>query len=150
MNKITVDTYKKLITFYKFRTDDYEIWEEMLHHLDSQCITEAVDQWIRTKAKTPTVADIAMLAEEIEVGKRMEKKRGQVSEEARERALMQMYDEYCKAQKKGYVIAVEKCGDSYYKYSWLNMENLPKYQYEKVRRYWDGNEFFVYLLKEEK
>lgn len=147
--KITVDTYKKLITFYKFKPDDYEMWDDMLHYLDSECITEAVDQWIRTKSKTPTVADIATLAEELELSKRIEKTRNVISEEAKEKAKAQMYEEYLKATAKGYVIAVEPCGN-YYKYSWLAESMLAGFEYRKVRRYYEDNEFFVYYIDSKK
>lgn len=89
MNKIKKETYKKLIALYKFRTEDYELWEEMLHIIDSDAIDEAIITWIQTKSKAPTVAEIRSLAQEIEIQNRIRKKQ---KENGLEKILETLYE----------------------------------------------------------
>ena len=150
MNKIKIDTYKKLITFFKFRTDDYELWGEMLHYLDSDAIDEAVDQWIRTKAKAPTVADIATLAEELEIKRRIEKKENDLGQEQKEDANRRLYEESIKASEKNYVIMCEYVNEDKkaFRYFWQHAESLHNFNTRRIRRFYNGNEYFLYFLDE--
>ena len=74
MNKIKKETFQKLITFFKFKREDYDVWNEMLSYLDEDAIDEAIITWIQTKTKTPTVAEIRSLAQEIEIQNRIRRK----------------------------------------------------------------------------
>ena len=102
MKSLKFETYKKLISFYKFRAEDYELWEEMLHIIDSDALDEAVITWIQTKTKTPTVAEIRSLAQEIEIQNRIRKKQKENGIEKILKALYEM-SEHGKTLSERYV-----------------------------------------------
>ena len=147
MTKIKVDTYKKLITFFKFRPEDYEMWDDMLHYYDSDAIDEAVTIWIKTKSKTPTVADIATLAEEIEIKNRIAKKQFEKSKEEQEDANRRLYEESIKAADKGYIILCRYINNERkaFSYSWLHADSLNHYNTYRVKRNYMGNDYFIYF-----
>ena len=89
MKNLKFETYKKLISLYKFRAEDYELWEEMLHVIDSDALDDAIITWIQTKTKTPTVAEIRSLAQEIEIQNRIRKKQ---KENGIEKILKTLYE----------------------------------------------------------
>ena len=89
MNKIKKETFQKLITFFKFKREDYDVWNEMLSYLDEDAIDEAIITWIQTKTKTPTVAEIRSLAQEIEIQNRIRKKQ---KENGIEKTLKTLYE----------------------------------------------------------
>ena len=89
MNKIKKETFQKLITLFKFKREDYDVWNEMLSYLDEDAIDEAIITWIQTKTKTPTVAEIRSLAQEIEIQNRIRKKQ---KENGIEKILKTLYE----------------------------------------------------------
>lgn len=89
MNKIKKETFQKLITLFKFKREDYDIWNEMLSYLDEDALDEAIITWIQTKTKTPTVAEIRSLAQEIEIQNRIRKKQ---KENGIEKILKALYE----------------------------------------------------------
>ena len=89
MNKIKKETFQKLITLFKFKREDYDVWNEMLSYLDEDAIDEAIITWIQTKTKTPTVAEIRSLAQEIEIQNRMRRKQ---KENGIEKILKTLYE----------------------------------------------------------
>lgn len=89
MNKIKKETFQKLITLFKFKREDYDVWNELLSYLDEDAIDEAIITWIQTKTKTPTVAEIRSLAQEIEIQNRIRKKQ---KENGIEKILKALYE----------------------------------------------------------
>jgi hypothetical protein len=89
MNKIKKETFQKLITLFKFKREDYDVWNEMLSYLDEDAIDEAIITWIQTKTKTPTVAEIRSLAQEIEIQNRIKRKQ---KENGIEKILKALYE----------------------------------------------------------
>ena len=61
----------------------------MLSYLDEDAIDEAIITWIQTKTKTPTVAEIRSLAQEIEIQNRIRKKQ---KENGIEKILKTLYE----------------------------------------------------------
>ena len=128
MNKIKKETYKKLMTFYKFKIEDYDAWGEMLNYLDTNAIDEALLEWIRTKSKAPTIAEIGELAKEIELKNRLDKKSDEKSQEEKMKARERLFQEGVKALEKNFYLVFEKIASGDTAYSWVheNMINNDK------------------------
>lgn len=133
MNKIKKETFQKLITLFKFKREDYDVWNEMLNYLDEDAIDEAIITWIQTKTKTPTVADIVELAKEIEIKNRVSKKQNQKTQEEKTEARAKLYEEAVKALKKNYYLVFRKIASGDTAYSWMhetcvnNTKNLKSF-----------------------
>lgn len=116
MNKIKKETFQKLITLFKFKREDYDVWNEMLGYLDEDAIDEAIITWIQTKTKTPTVAEIRSLAQEIEIQNQIRKKQ---KENGIEKILKTLYEmsEYGKTLSERHVPVLtfedETCSGSF-------------------------------------
>lgn len=102
MNKIKKETFQKLITLFKFKREDYDVWNEMLSYLDEDAIDEAIITWIQTKTKTPTVAEIRSFAQEIEIQNRIKRKQKENGIEKILKALYEM-SEYGKTLTERHV-----------------------------------------------
>ena len=102
MNKIKKETFQKLITLFKFKREDYDVWNEMLSYLDEDALDEAIITLIKTKTKTPTVEEIRSFAQEIEIQNRIKRKQKENGIEKILKALYEM-SEYGKTLTERHV-----------------------------------------------
>lgn len=117
-NKLKYKTYEKLVRLFNFDPTDYDMWNELLSLYDSDAIDEAVQRLILKKSKAPTVAEVAALAEEIEVKTRTEKKEIKKSQEEKTQEREKLFEEGVRALEKNYYLVFRKSPYGYISYSW--------------------------------
>ena len=120
MIKLKYETYEKLVRLFNFDPNDYDLWNEMLSFYDSDAIDEAVKKLILKRSKSPTVADVAKLAEEIEIETRTKKRKEEKTQEEKTEARVKLYEEAVRALEKNYYLVFRKIASGDTAYSWMH------------------------------
>ncbi len=120
MIKLKYETYEKLVRLFNFDPNDYDLWNEMLYFYDSDAIDKAVNNLILKRSKAPTIADVAKLAEEIEVKNRTKNRKEEKTEEEKKEARVKLFEEAVRALEKNYYLVFRKIESGDTAYSWVH------------------------------
>ena len=144
MKNLNFESYELIMKIYGLKAEDYELWSELLEDYDDDLLDQAIKTYCKTQSKTPKIADITKIVEDIIANKQTETQEQQTKEQ-KEEALRQVYEEAQRADAKGYKIVYEKIPNGQYKYYWMDKDEVFRENLQSFTRYYKSSPFEVFI-----